>query len=191
MKKSTVEIAGILVLLTILQQSAIVLGSSETDSYSQHLITLSGAHEITLDAFTWQAYSVDCDEGSILSGSFEVFCDGDLYPGDQQKYDDWVSESIQFYILNETEYFKFEEKLYFKPSFARHDVAELSWIFETPTTGTWYIVYYNTAIYLMTIRGSVTHSDETESTLLVTILLSTSCITIGIFYYWKKRVRKP
>ena len=165
----------------------LIANSSATDTNPQRNFTPDSSHEVILDPLTWKAYSIDCVEGIVLSGSFEVSCDGDLYPGDQQKYDDWAPEYIQFYIFNETEYSKFVEKASFAPSFVREDESSLIWQFEVTTTGQWYIVYYNTAIYMMTVSGTINQSGVFDTTILVLVILSSSIITLGAISYLRKR----
>ncbi|MGY5880717.1 MAG: hypothetical protein RTV31_10725 [Candidatus Thorarchaeota archaeon] len=176
-----------IILVIFLFQMMFIAGSSATETNPQRSFAPTSSHDVIIDALTWKAYSRDCIEGTILSGSFEVKCDGSLYPGDEQKYDDWAPESIQFYILNETEYVKFIGRVSFTPSFVREDESHLTWQFEIPSTGRWYVVYHNTAIYMMTVSGTITQSSEIDTTLIVIIIFSGSLIALGMFTYLKKR----
>ena len=177
------------ILVIILFQGIFLVGSSAADTNHQRIFTPNTSYEVILDALTWKAYSETYQEGIVLSGSFEVSCDGNLYPGDEQKYDDWAPESIHFYILNETEYSKFADRESFAPSFIREDESHLNWHFEVPVTGQWYIVYHNTAIYMMTVSGTITQSGEIDGAYLVAIILASSLVVLGVFGYLKiKRV---
>ncbi|MGY5872204.1 MAG: hypothetical protein RTV72_08175 [Candidatus Thorarchaeota archaeon] len=187
MKYRKVGIARGFILIILLLQVIFISGSSATDTNPQRSFTPNSSHEVIVGALSWKAYTIDCAEGIVLSGSFEVSCDGDLYLGDEQKYDDWAPESIQFYILNETEYSKFVDRASFTPSFVREDESHLTWQFEIPLTGLWYVVYHNTAIYMMTVSGTIAQSGGINTTLLVTIILSSSLVALGVFCYLKKR----
>jgi hypothetical protein len=191
MERLTVGMTRTLVLIMILLQMVLITGSSAADVDSQDSYLPNNVHEAIINPLSWKAYAIDCNEGITLSGNFEVSCDGDLYPGDEQKYDDWSPHHIQFYILNETEYAKFAERKSFTPNYVREDVSGLNWEFEITMTGQWYIVYYNTEIYMMTVSGTFTQSGGVDALLTAGIFLPSSLVVLGIIHYLKKKGRKP
>ncbi|TFG32758.1 hypothetical protein EU527_09515 [Candidatus Thorarchaeota archaeon] len=173
-----------------------ILPASNTafnDNIIRYQQTVFTHHEIVIDSLSWKAFSIDCHKGEIISGSFEVHCDGSLYPGDEQKYDDWISEGIQFYILNLTSYLQFIEGHAFNKSYCKYDVSKLSWSFQIPDNGKWYIIYYNNSIYMMTVIGAI-NAQDTQIQLFVFIvgMILIIPIALSLFYiaYKKKEVRK-
>ena len=141
----------------------------------------------TLDALTWEAQMFHCTEGVVLSGSFEVSCDGALYIGDEQKYDDWAPESIHFYILNETEYTKFSSRIEFSPSYSRNTVTQLDWEYDVIKPGKWYVVYYNPTIYMMTVDNQIQRSGEIDLLILFGIVTGCFVVVLGFILAVKKK----
>jgi len=41
-----------------------------------------GSHELLMDPITWEAFSLQCEEGETISGSFVVTKDGVMFIGD-------------------------------------------------------------------------------------------------------------
>ncbi len=173
-----------LILLILVQVSFIprTLASDMNSELQLHLLT---SHEVVLESFTSEVIELECISGQLLSGQFEIFCDGRLYPGDDQRYDDWMLESIQFYILNETEYYNYVNDLNFTPNFER-DAQKLSWQFEVVETGKWYVVFYNPSIYLITVQWHIEKGDS-DNCMIVIMGLTISLLTISTIFYIKRR----
>ncbi len=145
------------------------------------------SHDLTLDGLTWIAYDIDCRDGDTLTGSFEVTCDGSLYFGDARKYDDWSLEGIQFYILDSGNFSLFTQKEPFTAAFERNDVQSLSWTFEAPSSGTWYIVYENKTVYLMIVEGSIILPAISPTVVAVALIILGSFGTLGWLFFKKRR----
>ncbi|MFX1369553.1 MAG: hypothetical protein ACFFAY_13225 [Promethearchaeota archaeon] len=143
--------------------------------------------DLILDGLTWIAYDVDCREGDTLSGSFEVTCDGSLYYGDARKYDDWSLEGIEVYILDSGNFSLFTQKDPFTAVFERNNVQSLSWTFEAPSSGTWYIVYENKTVYLMTVEGSINLPAISPTTLAIALIILGAFGSLGLLFFKKRR----
>ena len=150
--------------------------------------TASETRTFILDAISWKEYHFECQEGDLLSGEFQAISDGSQYPGDEQKYDDWVPVEIDFFILNESAFTLYDEGFPPPAHFIREGVSEHTWQFRVPTEGTWYVIYYNDSIYLVTIEDSIHHSEATElETTLTTVLLTGLVVFLSILYYHRMR----
>ena len=145
------------------------------------------SQDILIDGISWIAYDIDCQEGDTLSGSFEVTCDGSLYIGDEQKYDDWSVEGIQLYILDEDNYSLFMEGDSFETHYERNDVINLSWIFNIPGDGKWYIIYYNDSIYMMNIDGTLNLTRESNNLVILTLVVIGGLGSLGMILIVKRK----
>ncbi len=125
-------------------------------------------HGFTIDGLSWQYLSVVCDKNELLRGSFEATSDGSLYPGDEQKYDDWVPIRIDFTILSAPEFALLQAGDSSTPLFEMHDVSQGSWSLRIPEAGEWFLVYFNPTIYFVQIDG---HTSRTGFSLLVASLI--------------------
>lgn len=178
MKNPVMKYNRILFYLVVFTLSMIVVPIvSCGEKVHNHDYRVLGNHEVVIDSLSWTAFSVNCQIGERISGSFQVRCDGSLYPGDEQKYDDWVPENIQFYILNEVNYLLFTESQDFNASYYREDISKLDWSFQIPASGNWYILYYNNSIYMMTVIG-VINSTHSFDLLLIIIIGFACCLSI-------------
>ncbi len=123
----------------------------------------TGSQEFWLFPLSSKTFSVSCQTGDILSGQFTVTIDGDMYYGDQQKYDLWVGwgAGVDFHILNQS-----NKELYlmgepFDSFYYVSDATNLSWSIEVPTSGEWYIIYENdSAVYGKQIATSVSQNSR-------------------------------
>lgn len=185
---TTLKVQYSLILFVILVPLLFITCASAGETDSQEDLNPRIAHEIILDAFSWEAISIECKEGVVLSGSFVVTCEGSLYPGDDQKYDDWTRETIHFYILNESEYSHFVERDEFSPSYLREDKLDLNWQFQIPDEGQWYIVYHNTSIYLITVNGQIDQPGLDFLTLLISVsILLGVVLTVSVILLSRSR----
>jgi hypothetical protein len=108
---------------------------------------------IMLEPITWWSQRVDLQKGLLIQGEFSASTDGSLYPGDEQKYDNWAPIRIEFFILSEENYLLFIENEAVSANFIIEDASAGSWQFEIPSTGTWYLVYRNPTIYMVSVQG--------------------------------------
>lgn len=168
---------------TLVLGTGVDAGSHESKTWMQPLIS----HSILIEGFSWRAYDIECQEGDTISGSFEVTCDGSLYIGDEQKYDDWSLEGIQFYIFDEGNYSLFVEDNAFKASFVRNDVLSLTWTFEVPSDGIWYIVYDNITIYLMNIDGSINYPHISDALVVIVLGIFGGLVSLGLVLLIKRK----
>ena len=129
-----------------------------------------GSHELLMNPITWKAFSIHCDEGETLSGSFVVTQDGALYIGDDTRYEYWLLEGIDFFICDATNYESWEDGDEADPLFIRENVSELNWSVHIPSTGEWYIVYWNDSIFMKTLEGNF-FQDRDISTPIVAAML--------------------
>ena len=143
--------AGILIMLIIL----VALSPVQPPSGHEPFAT----HSFTLDGLSWKSNSMLCGANEMLEGYFEATSDGSLYPGDEQKYDDWVPTRIDFSIMSATEFSRFEAGNISSPVFEMHDVSEGSWSLRIPEAGEWFLVYYNPTIYLVQIDARTLQTD--------------------------------
>jgi hypothetical protein len=68
-------------------------------------------------------------------------------------------------------------------------LVQLTWSFEVPHEGFWYIVYVNDSIYMKRIEGSIVHPSSGDVWLLAFGVVGVVPI-VGIAYiFWKKRGR--
>jgi len=150
--------AYLFLLLMIIFTSSIILWYSGTSLPSES----NNHYNFVLDAMSWNAIQVDCEQEDIISGSFKSSSDGSLYFGDEQKYDNWIFVGIEFYILNHSNYVLFSDSNAFNSDYSKSNVMELSWSFIVESNDTWYVVYYNNSIYLKTIEGTINHTNDSQ-----------------------------
>ena len=145
-------------------------------------------HDIHLQTLSSRVFTVDCIEGEILYGEFVVTSDGDLYQGDQRKYDLWVGwgQGVDFYIFNQENYESWIDGETAVSFFERNDVNELSWSIQVDQTGLWYLVYVNDSpSYMKTVEGSINHGNNTDLLLIALFGVVGSIITIFIIWFLK------
>ncbi len=143
----------------------------------------SDFHEILVDAVSWKTFALYCEAGEILSGSFEVVKDGDLFIGDQTNYDFWLLEGIDFFICSEASFQSWEKGDDIAVLFERSNAVKVTWSVEIPYTGTWYIVYWNDTVYMKTVEGSFFRESDAVLPLVYGILAAGSVgllVVLGI-----------
>ncbi len=136
---------------------------------------------------SWKAFEVYCVEGDTLSGSFKITRDGDLFIGDQTKYDNWLSGGIDFLIMNEETFYSWSQGLSIDAGYERKGIAELTWSYDVPSTGKWYVVYFNDSIYIKRIEGSVSLASPSNPTVPLILLASVSALALAGLYVAKKK----
>lgn len=175
------------VYLLVITITLLITGVSAVDDTNDNVIEIQASHGFMLEGFTWKSFEMDCLEGDTLTGSFKVECDGSLYIGDEQRYDDWSLEGIDFYILDEGNFSLFIQRDPFETAFARNDVQSLSWTFEIPSDGVWYIIYENRSIYLMNIEGSMGRIDDSNNIIAMTLIVLAGAAAVGIILFVRRK----
>jgi hypothetical protein len=142
-----------------------------------------------MDPLSTQAFHLQCDAGDILSGAFVVVMDGDLFPGDQTKYDYWLLTGVDFLILDAENYAVWLIGDEANVQFRTEDVSELNWSIEIPSEDTWYAVYSNDSIYMKQIEGSINHSGQDDFLFLILLIgiICTVSISTLVFITKKKK----
>ncbi len=114
---------------------------------------------------------------------------GDLFIGDQTKYDNWLLDGIDFLILDAANYELWLDDLSSTSLYEREGVFELEWSIEIPSDGTWYIIYYNDSIFMKQVEGNIQHISQSGFTdsLLIGILIGLPSLLTLIFIIRKKK----
>lgn len=156
------------------------------DSYASRGI--NSVTNIQLDALSWKSFAVACERGDTLSGSFRLTRDGDLFIGDQTKYDNWLLGGVNFRIFSEEDFQSWNQGLNVTADFERTNIERLDWSFKIPTTGIWYIVYSNDSIFMKQIESNITHKGEINlGRLEISILLGiVAALGIGLIFKRKR-----
>jgi hypothetical protein len=133
-------------LLMAAQFLANAVGSSST-----------GIHDFWLDAWSSCQYPVDCNAHDVLYGNVQVKQDGDLFPGDQTKYDIWLIEGVSFFICDQHNYDLWLNGKEITTALHTDHISSLSWTLEVPETGRWYVVCYSDSIFRKHLEVSINH----------------------------------
>ncbi len=175
--------------LIILVPLLLVTCVSAGETNSREDLNPSISHEIVLDALSWKAFPLQCTAGDTLSGEFILTNNGDLFIGDQTKYDNWLLDGIDFLILDAANYELWKDDLSVTSLYERKGMFELEWSIEIPTDGIWYIVYYNDSIFMKTVEGNIQHISQSGFSypLLIVILIGLPSLLTIIFRFRKKK----
>ena len=179
----------ILIILVLLMVTIPVVDArNQSSDYS--LIALV-THDIVIEAISWTSFPIFCLEGDTLSGEFQLTSDGDLFPGDQTKYDNWLLGGVDFFILDDENYDLWVEESTAGPIFERESLIELEWSIEIPSSGTWYVVYSNDSIFMKQIEGSIERTSPHSIFFLLigiagVVLIVTFIIGYVLIPRWKK-----
>ena len=162
------------------------VSAGETDP--QDFLNPRITHEINLDALSWKAFPIQCAAGDTLSGEFILTNNGDLFVGDQTKYDNWLLGGIDFLIIDAANYELWKDDLSMTSLYERKGVVELSWSIEIRSEGVWYIVYYNDSIFMIQVEGSIQHISQSGFTYTFGIvsLIGIAALLTLIFIFKKK-----
>jgi len=146
-------------------------------------------HNYLLEAISWKSIPISCLAGETLSGEFTLTSNGDLFIGDQTKYDNWLLDGIDFLILDAANYELWMDDLPVTSLYERKGMFELEWSIEIPTDGIWYIVYYNDSIFMKTVEGNIQHISQSGFSypLLIVIMIGLPSLLTIIFMFRKKK----
>ncbi len=145
------------------------------------------AHDVVIDAVSWRSFPITCAAGDTLSGEFRIVSNGDLFPGDQTKYDNWLLKGIDFLILDEFNYDLWVDESIVTPIFEGHSLVKLTWNIEIPYNGVWHVIYSNNSIFMKQIEGSIIQSGPNDVLIQLIGLIGVSSFLTLIFIFWKKK----
>jgi hypothetical protein len=150
-------------------------------------------HDIVLDAHSWTSFCIVGASGDILSGEFKLLNEGELFPGDQTEYDNWLLGGIDFLVMDEANFSLWKDELTATPILERHTLVELSWSIVIPYSGMWHIIYINDSIFMKELEGSINHVSQSGLILIFALGGVASCVSFLSFaaiYRKKKGVRR-
>jgi hypothetical protein len=160
--------------------SILAVGVDASDYARSGMEHLLASQSILLDAVSWKEFPILCKTGDTLSGEFLLTRDGDLFIGDQTKYDNWLLGGIDFLILDEENYNLWVGGNLTTPLFERETVAKLTWSVEIPKDGLWYVVYFNDSIYMKQVEESIQHHTNSNPVILLSFLSIVDVATIFV-----------
>lgn len=166
-------------------------GAWEHDESSSR--TPLATHNIVIDAHSWTSFSIVCAAGDILSGEFKLLNEGELFPGDQTEYDNWLLGGIDFLVMDEANFSLWKDESTATPILVRHTLVELSWSIEIPYSGEWHIIYLNDSIFMKELKGSINHISQSGSILVFGLIVLPSCVSLvsfAVIYQKKKGERR-
>ena len=150
-------------------------------------------HDIVIYAHSWTSFSIVCAAGDILSGEFKLLNEGELFPGDQTEYDNWLLGGIDFLLMDEANFSLWKDKSTATPILERHTLVELSWSIEIPYSGEWHIIYLNDSIFMKELKGSIIHISQSGFILVIGLIALPSCVLLlsfAVIYRIKKGERR-
>ena len=148
---------------------------------------LLATHDIVIEAVSWRSFPISCAAGDTLSGEFRIVSNGDLFPGDETKYDNWLLGGIDFLILDEDNYDLWVDDSVVSPIFEGDSLVKLTWNIEIPSNGVWYVVYSNDSIFMKEIEGSIIRSGPNDILIQLIGLIGVASFLTLLFIYWKKK----
>lgn len=181
-----VLLEGIIALLLIMP----VYGLVQSDEISD-IDTVS--YEFWLFPLSTKILMCTCQSGDTLTGSFTVAIDGDLYYGDQQKYDLWVGwgAGVDFYVSDQTNMDLLLAGENCTPLYCASDVTSLSWHVEIPYSGQWYVIFDNdSSVYGKQIRASILQNEGQLNVSFIILILLVSVSTVSFVFIAVRRIRK-
>jgi hypothetical protein len=126
--------------------------------------------DIVIGAVSYAVIPINCLAGDTLSGKMIITNDGDLFPGDQTKYDNWLLGGIDFLIFDADNYELWVNDLSANSLYERRSVLELSWSVEIPSEGTWYIVFVNDSIFIKQIQSDIQHDSPASMMFIISVV---------------------
>ena len=177
------RIALLVLVLTLVLCTGVDAWSNDSASEMQLLST----HNIWIYAQSWESFPISCAAGDMLSGEYVLTSDGDRFPGDETKYDNWLLSGIDFLILDESNYELWIEELPATPIIELLDHEELVWSIEIPHDGLWYVVYFNDSIFMKQLAGSINHAGQNDALFILIGIISVGSLLTITFIYWKKK----
>lgn len=142
--------------------------------------TSVGPKDFWLEAWSSCQYSFECNAHDILHGELEVKQDGDLFPGDQTKYDIWLIEGVNILVCNQTNYELWLSEQEATGIVNGHHVSSLSWRIEVPQSGRWYVTIYSDSIFRKHLQISISQDATLTpfSLILIGSVAALSALTV-------------
>jgi len=148
----------------------------------------AATHDFLIEAVSWKSFPIDCLSRDTLSGEFTLSSNGNLFLGDQTKYDNWLLDGIDFIIVDAENYEHWLGDISTTSLFEKKGVAELSWSIKIPSDGTWYIIYNNDSIFMKQVEGSIQLISRSGSSFTFVVgLLGIASLLTAIFMFRKKK----
>ena len=144
-------------------------------------------NEFTINAHSWESFSIYCSKGNTLSGEFRIEKNSELFPGDQTEYDNWLLSGIDFFVIDEENYSLWVEGSSACPLLARLGIEELTWSVKIPYSGDWYVVYSNDSIFMKEIEGSIVRTGIYDQFIPLLVLLGLAIFLSLTLILWKKK----
>ena len=150
-------------------------------------------HDFWLEQFSFKSFSMGCQAGDYLQGSFLILVDGDQFENDQQKYDIWPAvQGLTLIVFQASEYLNWLNETDASSVFMRKGYSELSWNLKILESDIYYIVYKNDAITRKRIQGSIAiGSGVSQSVDYILFPLGLSVfgvVCVSLFWWnWKHR----
>ncbi len=148
------------------------------------------ATDFWMEPFSSRTSYADCSAGDVLHGTFEVIQDGDLFPGDQTKYDIWLIEGVDFFIFDESNYSLWLEGSDATAAYANERESGLSWSIRIPDSGRWYIVYFNGSVFRKHVAAIAARSGSAGMAVLVVPPVLGGCILLSLLLLTRARGRR-
>lgn len=175
----------LIMIITLLTSFCSGAPINETTSVRTSLST----DDLVLNPISSTVYDVVCAEGDSLFGEFKIVSDGDRFPGDQTKYDNWLLGGIDFLILDELNYGLWKQLEPISSHYERSSVVQLKWQFSVPSSGTWYLIYINNTIYMKQIESSIDHRGSRDFSLPMLLGLLGLIVVLGLGVAQRTRKR--
>ncbi|MHA1964143.1 MAG: hypothetical protein ACXACG_02895 [Candidatus Thorarchaeota archaeon] len=180
MKKSLIIICMVLTL-----SIATCVSAYEQDRTPNYVPLVT--HKIVIDAHDWESFPIQCYTGDTLSGEFMITHNGELFPGDQTEYDNWLLGGIDFLVFDEENYSSWVEGSSAIPLLEGSGLEELTWSIEIPYDDVWYVVYSNDSIFIIEIEESIVRSGLYDQFVLVIALVGLVALLSLTLFMWKKK----
>ena len=150
-------------------------------------------HDFWLEQFSFKSFSMVCQTGDSLRGSFLILVDGDQYQGDQQKYDIWPAvQGLTLMVFQNSEYLKWLNETNASSILMKKGYSELSWNVKIPESDIYYVVYKNDAITRKRIQGNIVIGNEVSQFVDYLLLPVGLIIFSGVFislFLWNRNHR--
>lgn len=144
-------------------------------------------HDIVINAHDWESIPIQCYAGDTLSGEFRITHNGELFPGDQTEYDNWLLGGIDFFVFDEENYSSWVEGSQAAPLLERSGLEELTWSIEIPYNDVWYVVYSNDSIFMIEIEESIVRTGLYDQFVLVIALVGLAALLSLSLFMWRKK----
>ncbi|MGY5855171.1 MAG: hypothetical protein RTS72_01135 [Candidatus Thorarchaeota archaeon] len=170
----------LIILITLMFITPVVTARNQTSNLN---LSASSTHDIMIEALSSKSFPVTCTAGDTLSGEFRLVSSGDLFPGDQTKYDNWLLDGIDFIVLDHENYGLWVVGSNSELILQRVSIIELKWSIEIPHNGVWYVVYSNDSLFMHQIEGSIIHTGPNDTLILLVGLIGIAALLIltGIY----------